>query len=80
MSLKKTINCIGISLLFLIVISCTKDDPFVPTVDNYFTGSYDCNKNDPNVIGARCRDGFLERDITKSTCSANGGVDSWLCK
>lgn len=51
-----------------------------PTGSSYFAGSYECQKNSSNRIGARCKDESLSQSTGSGTCSRHGGVAVWLCK
>ncbi|MEQ9262860.1 MAG: hypothetical protein RLP14_06840 [Owenweeksia sp.] len=67
-----TILCLGVMGL---LPGCEKE-----TTPDYFEGSYECQKNETNRIGALCKDGSRSTSTGAGTCSRHGGVDVWLCK
>ena len=65
------------------LIACSEDEGTEPTNQNNTTqnsNEYQCQSGDPNIVGARCKDGSRSSSTGQGACSRHGGVDHWLCQ
>ena len=61
---------ISMIALTIALFSCSKEE----------SEEYNCEKGDPNIIGARCNDGERSNATGQGACSHHGGVKHWICQ
>lgn len=68
---------LSLFILSTCLLACSDDENTEPNSQN--SNEYQCQAGDPNIVGARCKDGSRSDATGQGACSRHGGVDYWIC-